>query len=427
MLKIMKINAPVIIFTSLMTTSLASYPSSVAAVTPEIADDVEDVNESGKQPGFYTDSFHILPEAQVTTYYDDNVFASADTEDADTVAVISPTLKIRSLWEQHSLNLDTGGKIGRFQDNDAENYEDTWIDVDGKYELGKETSLFAGLGYSTKHEGRDSKESAQTLEEVTTYDVSKMELGLRHSRNDFTYRLGATYEALDFDNVGTLINDGRDRSVTGLGLRASKKISGRSRVFLQGLINQRSYDQALDSNGFNRDSDGYSTVLGISRALSGGGKVEAYAGVLSQDYDDRGFDSVNEADYGANLHWYPSQTVKLIGSLKRSLKETTEPGASGFLYTALNLQLDKKIITDVIGYASYSYGLAEYQMIGREDDYNGYSLGLKYFMSPHIFLTTSINHLSNDSNDRSLTLEPGESYDFDKNLFLLSLKVRLAP
>lgn len=423
---VIKTNAAAMVFSCLVVASMAFYPSSLVAVNLEgTTNEVEE--ESTKKPGFYTDSFHILPEAQLTTYYDDNVFAAADVEDSDVVAIIAPTLKIRSLWERHSLNLDTGGKIGRYQDNSAENYEDTWIDLDGKYELGTETSLFGGLAYSVKHEGRDSKESAQTLEEVTTYDVSEMELGLRHNHGDYAYRLGATYEALDFDNVGTLINDGRDRTVNGLGLRASKKTSKRSRVFLQGLINQRSYDQAQDINGFNRDSDGYTAAVGVSRSLTGGGKVEAYAGVLSQDYDDPGFDSVSEPDYGVNLHWYPSQTVKLIGSLKRTLKETTEPGASGFLYTALNLQLDKKIITDVIGYASYSYGLAEYQMIDREDDYNGYSLGVKYFMSPHIFLTTSINHLSNDSNDRSLALIPGDSYDFDKNIFLVSLKVRLAP
>jgi len=401
------------------------YPSVVLAVNPEI---VELPNEdTGKIPGFYTDSFHILPEVQATAYYDDNIFARVSSEESDTITVLSPSVKIKSLWDSHSLNLDTGGNFGRYQDNNAEDYDDAWIKLDGKYDTGKESNLFGSAGYSRKHEGRDSKESAQTLEEITTYDVTELEAGIRHSREDLTFRLGLTNETLDFDNVGTLFNDDRDRSVTGLGLRASKLISEGNRVYLQSLINQRDYDQSLDSSGYNRDSDGYSAVIGASRSFTGGGKFEAFAGILSQEYDDARFESVDEPDYGATLHWYPGQTVKVVGSLKRSLRETTEPGASGYLNTVLSLQLDKKIITNVIGYLSLSHGIADYQQIDREDEYDSVGLGLKYFMSPHVFFTTSVNHFTNDSNDRSIALPPGDSYDFDKNLFLLSMKVRLAP
>ena len=48
-------------------------------------------------------------------------------------------------------------------------------------------------------------------------------------------------------------------------------------------------------------------------------------------------------------------------------------------------------------------------------------------MSPHVRLTGSYTHYSNDSNDRSDSLTPGDSYDYDKNLFMLTIMVRLAP
>nr|MDJ0807710.1 outer membrane beta-barrel protein [Gammaproteobacteria bacterium] len=314
-----------------------------------------------KKPGFYTDSFHILPEIQVTAYHDDNIYATDKATESDIVGILSPTLKIKSLWDTHSLKLNAGANIGRYRDNSSEDYEDLWIDANGRYELSTATSLFGGAGYNKKHEGRDAKGSAQSADEPTTYDVLSAQLGGRHNLADYVLRLGFTFEKLDFDNVGTLINDDRDRTHTGAGLRVTRALDKQTRLFAQGLLNQRDYDEQQDQNGWERSSKGYKAAVGLISKFGKKDRLEAFVGLLSQDYDDDRFDTVTEPDFGVSLRWYPAETFKFTGSLNRTLSETTEDGASGYLYTNLNLQLDKKLFKDFVGYLSYGYGESDYQ------------------------------------------------------------------
>jgi hypothetical protein len=395
------------------------------AESEEPADTTTQETTRPTKPGFYTDDFHILPEAQLSVYYDDNIYATERAQESDIVTILTPQLKITSRWDRHSLKLNAGANIGLYKDNSAEDYEDYWFKADGRYEVSAATRLFGELGYNKKHEGRDSRESSRSGEEPTTYDIMNLQGGIRQSFGDMTVRLVATYEELDFDNVGDLLNDDRDRRNAGLGLRVSRNLGNRTSLHVQGLLNDRDYE--IEQNGINRDSSGYAATLGLIRNFAKKDRIEAYAGLLSQDYDESSFDTVTAPVVGFNFRWYPSEGYKVAGSLNRSLNETTELGASGYLYTSLNLQLEKKMLTNYVGYVTYTHGIYDYQDMEREDTYNALTLGLSYYMSQHVLISGSYSYYDNDSNDAILNPVPGESYDYQKNLFLLSLRIRLAP
>ena len=111
---------------------------------------------------------------------------------------------------------------------------------------------------------------------------------------------------------------------------------------------------------------------------------------------------MTEPAFAASLRWYPAESYKLTANLDRTLNETTELGASGYLYTRLDLQLDKRMFNNVVGYLSYGYALAEYQDVGREDVTQSFGLGLNYYLSQHVLISGGSAHISNDSNDDSL-------------------------
>ena len=399
----------------IIVSTLLCYTAGVAFSAVWAAEDAASESDATSKPGYYTDSFYIVPEIQITAYHDDNIYATKTAKESDIVTIVSPTLKINSRWDRHSLKLDGGANLGYYTDNTDENYKDYWLEASGRYELGATTSLFGGAGYNKKHESRDSKESAQSTDEPTTYNVQSLQLGGRHMLADYVIRLGLTYENLDFDNVGGLINDDRDRVHTGLGLRVTKDYDKQTKLFVQGLLNERDYD--LEQNGFSRDSSGYSVAAGIIKEFGEKDRIEAYAGLLSQDYDYSGFDTVTEPNVGVNLRWYPAESYKLTGNLSRTLSETTQEDASGYLYTHLKLQLDKRMFTDYVGYISYSHGEADYQDDTREDSINSYGIGLNYYMSPKILFSAGYNHVSNDSNENL--------NDYERNLFLISFKAKL--
>ncbi len=380
------------------------------------------------KPGYVLGGYRVLPEIEVSGYYDDNIYATKRAKESDMVAVVSPSITLDSLWERHSLDLGAGASIGRYMDNTAEDYEDFWFKGDGKVEISETSQVYAGAGYSYNHEGRDSKESSQQqIDEPTTYDARTLQLGLDQRWGRLLLKIGTTYEALDYDNVGTLYNDDRDRKVHGLGLRVSSAIAERTSLFAQGIFNQRRYDDALDQFGYDKDSEGYIALVGVRREYQGGHRIEAYAGYLVQDYDESRFARLSEPNYGLDLRWYPTADTQFSGKLERTLNETTEIGSSGYLYTAFDLQLDQKLHPDVLGYLNYNYGQAEFQDVGREDTTHTVSLGLKYYMSPRVMITGSYSYIDNDSNDQNSVSPVVGTYDYERNLFFITLRARLVP
>ncbi len=390
----------------------------------------EETTQAGgfRKPGYDTDQFRLLPEVEASAYYDDNIYATRRSRESDWVALISPSLGIDSLWRRHSLNLDAGAHLGRYADNAAEDYEDYWLSGEGEAELTPATRLYGSAGYSHNHESRDSKESVgQTADEPTTYDVASLQLGVTQRIGDTSGKLGITHESLDYDNVGALYNDDRDRDVSGLGLRVSHPLSAQTQLYGQAIVNRRDYRDRRDQFGYRKDSQGYSALVGVSRESPQGHRIDAYLGQLHQEYDEARFDEVSEASYGLDLRWYPSQKTQLTGKLDRSLNETTEEGSSGYRYTLLDLRLEQKLATDFLGYLNYNRGLAEFQEVGREDLTHSFSLGLKYYASPWIMITASFSHISNDSNDLNRVNAVSGSYDYERNLIFLTLRARLAP
>lgn len=388
----------------------------------------QEPSPENRKPGFYTDSFRILPEVEVTAYYDDNIYATKRSKESDLIAVVSPSVRMDSLWENHRLDLDAGAHIGRFLDTSDEDYEDFWLNADAQYDLSADSKVYGGAGYSHNHEPRDSKESAQQrVDEPTTYDARTLQVGLDQRIGGMALKYGATYEALDYANVGALYNDDRDRTVNGLGLRAGRPISAQSSLFVQGIVNRRNYSDARDQNGYLRDSEGYNAVIGLTHKGDGGNRVELFLGYLVQDYDEPRFDRLGKANYGFDFRWYSGLKTQFSGKLERTVNETTEVGSSGYLYSSLDLQLDRKLSPDLLGYLNYNHGIAEFQDVGREDVTRSVSTGLKYFMSPKIMLSASYSFINNDSNDRNSVVGVSETYDYNRNLLFLTLKARLAP
>ncbi|MET0027950.1 MAG: outer membrane beta-barrel protein [Candidatus Thiodiazotropha sp.] len=408
---------------ALMQVALASL---ILNVSPLMAADA--TGSTFKKPGFYMDNFRLLPEIELMGYYDDNIYATRQSRESDYIIQLSPSLSIDSLWDVHRLALDTGARLGRYADATSEDYDDFWLNGEGDYEFDEAHKVYAGAGYSRNHEGRDSKESGSLqIDEPTTYDVLEGQLGWQRQVDQSSVKIGITYEQLDYDNVGSLYNDDRDRDVTGLGLRLSHDFSPDLQLYAQGVLNQRDYVDSRDQYGYAKDSEGYNGLIGMTRRLTKGNRIDVYVGRFYQDYEDPRFEEVNDWNFGLDLRWYPTPKTQLKAQLERTQNETTEIGSSSYLYTDWDLQIDQKLGADTVGYVGFNYGFAEFQDVGREDETRSLSLGVKYYANPWVMLSGGLRRVDNDSNDVNHVSPVQESYDFKQNLVFLNLHVRLAP
>ncbi|SIS67449.1 outer membrane beta-barrel protein [Neptunomonas antarctica] len=355
-------------------------------------------------------SFVAQPQLTLFLGHEDNIFAEHNDEKSDQIHGLAGSFSLDSDWQQHKLNASAGFESGRYNKYDTENYDDYWITTEGRYDINPQTNIFAGLGLSEEHEERGSLDDLFG-DAPTTYTSLQAHAGVSHQWDNYSFRLGSTFEKLDFDNVGgsALSNDDRDRDLVGLGGRLSYKVSPRFQPFLQVVIDKRDYDSELDDNGYSRDSDGYRFSLGAEGRLSNTVSGEAHIGYIRQDYDDSRFSNVDELDLGGNLKWQLSPYTQFNAYVKRTLEETTLAGASGNLLTTAGANIKHHISRNGVVTADVTVGSEEYQGTSRDSSIFDAGLSYRHYITNSIYLDTRYRIKGRDSSETRLGDSMGDS------------------
>lgn len=379
----------------------------------------ENFNSQSVQPAALKSrvgDFLVSPYLQIGPVFDSNIYAIPIKEIDDVITVINASVNFKSDWQQHKLNIDAWGAIGRYRDFDTENYEDYGLSGDFRYDLAAKSNIFAGLDYQALHEDRSSQEE-RVGRTPTTYSRTDAVLGMSHSFGKLWTRLGLTRDTFDFDDTDALIgiinNDDRDRNMDAAGIRLGYPITKTVNLFAQAAYDQRKYDDSPDDNGFARNSDGSRIVAGLIVRPTKSLNMEFLLGSLSQKYKDQRFSDISEPDFGIDLAWRPSSNSRFSLLLDRRLEETTLADASGFLNDMISAYYNQQLPYNLSISAFGALSNLDYQGIERKDDLVSVGLGAKYAFSKLFFLALDYSFLSRDSTD--------ELADYDRNKVFLSV------
>ena len=360
--------------------------------------------------------FLVSPYLQVGPVFDNNIFATPIKEIDDMITVINASVNLNSDWQQHKLNVDAWGAIGRYREYDTENYEDYGLNGDFRYDLAANSNVFGGLGYQMLHEARSSQENLQGLT-PTTYSLTDAVLGMSHSFSKLWTRLGLTRDVFDFDDTdalfGIINKDDRDRKMDAAGIRLGYPVTKTVNIFGQATYDQREYDETPDDNGYVRNSDGSRVAAGLIIRPTKGLNMEFLIGSLNQKYEDQRFSDVSVPDFGIDLVWLPSSSSRFTLLLDRRLEETTLAGASGFLNDMISARYNQQLPYNLSISAFGALSNHDYQGIERKDDLVSVGLGAKYAFSKLFFLALDYSFLSRDSND--------DLANYDQNNLFLSV------
>lgn len=381
-------------------------------------------------------TFVWRPELALTPLYDDNIYALPTDQIADWVWILSPLLSGESQWDRHSLAIEAGGEFGRHDRYTSEDYDDGWVNAEGRYDLAAGTSLFGGVGASQEHEDRGSPDAvAPTINLAavpaapTVYTALTAQAGVTQQFGDELLRAGATFERLDYDDVPSLAgpdidNDDRDRRVLGVAVRLAHRLDDQRDLFVQAQWNRRRYDQTPDDYGYDRDSDGYRLAVGFKGALGPGLAGEAYVGYLVQDYEDPRFDRVRGPDFAGKLDWRVAPPTAVRLTLERTVNETDLEGSSSYLYTNLGATVSHQLDERTTLRASAGAGLAAYQDVGRDDWLYTAGVSAQYRIVPQVYVTAGYAAVRRDSNeDGGVYLDGLDLYDYDRQQVYLTISV----
>jgi hypothetical protein len=352
--------------------------------------------------GIRAGGFFIYPKIAATELYRDNIFYRETDKASDFVTEIAPTVAARSNWDNHALNLYAGLEVGRYLDHTSEDYLDGRIGFDGRIDIQRDLNITGGIDYSHLHESRASPDQVNAADPVE-YDRYGPQAKLTKRFNRFSTQIGGSIREYRYDDVpslggGTVDSSNRDRREYVGTARFGYDFATRYEGFVRGSVNERRYDSTPDSTGVNRDSHGWEVVGGLAIDFGGITFGNVFAGYLSQEYDQTGFETIDGPGFGADLTWNVTGLTTIKLEAARSVVETSLAGASGALQTNGRLAVDHELLRNLIISADARYAVIDYEGITREDDVAGLGAGGTYLINRNFNLGFRYTFATRDSN-----------------------------
>jgi len=354
----------------------------------------------------------------VSEEYNDNIFYTRAAREADWITTIAPYLGLDLGDDDRSLTLGANAAYGAYANNSDENTFDYRFYANSRVRIAPGFLLFTNASHAHDHEDRGSPDDVSGPT-PTEFDVTRGVAAVLKRFGQTNVKLGATYDRYDFDDSGVINNDDRDRQVLNTGVRVERRTGGATRLFGEFTYDRRDYRTAMDDNGFDRDSDGVRAAAGLNYRFGPRLDGELYAGWIYQDYESAALQDVSTPDIGGRLNWRPADATSFILSLERSVGETTLFGASSYVLTGLSLDWRHWIREDIRLGAGASYGVYDYQGVGRTDHVFGLDFDIRRYLNPHAYLSAGYAFEGRQSNDIV--------QNYDQSRFMVRLGADLQP
>lgn len=370
--------------------------------------------------GIRAGSFLLFPSLTGSVRYDDNIFADADDEEDDIIYGILPALEAQSQWSRHSLALRADVDAGIYTDNDDSNYVDYGISALSRIDVVGQ-SAFRISGFARHdHEERDSQDEAGD-EDVTELFDARLNVNYRHVFNRFFVQPGVDVRRRDFDDVGDVNNDDRDRWKYRGDLRLGYAVRPGLAVFGLGEVNAVRYDDTPDDGGVKRDSEGGRIGAGFEIDLTGKIVGEFDIGYSVQEYDDDQLDDFSGPTAGGQLTWNVTPLTAIIGGLRADVEETTVTDgaerASSKLATEATVNVVHELRRNILLRGGVGYQNDDFEGINREDDTFDGTVGASYLLNRNLSIDLDYDFTNRDSDD--------DDSEFTRNVIMLGLRAQL--
>lgn len=365
--------------------------------------------------GLSLGTFAVFPTLQIDAENNDNVFAVATGADSDWIVRLKPEVQIASGWSRHALSAYARANISRYQDFDAENFEDWGVGASGRLDISRAANLNAGYDYASITEPRTSSNAPASTREPISYDLASAFFAA--SRTSGRVKLSGRGDVREFDYQdavtlgGTIVDqDNRDRTITSLTGRADVALSPDTALFVQAATNKRDYDTAVSGVLPARDSDGYELLAGANFEVGAVARGEIAVGYISQEFDAAAYDQIDGFGARAQLEWFPTQLTTVTGYGSRTIEDSGIVGSGGYLSSSAGLRIDHELRRNILVNVDASLSRDEYEGIDRDDDRFQVSVGGTYLLNRNLGISVAASHFEQTSGG----LAAGSEFDVNR-------------
>lgn len=350
--------------------------------------------------------------------------SNGDASSAGTSALLSETalrFSAASDWRENSATIDGYGLFRETVSGYSVHNEQGRIEGQLNVDLDNELRAIAKLGYEAVPESASSPDAIAGVNTQPLRQTVDGSLGIEKDVGKMRYALtGAVthdfYGDAELSDGTTLSQKDRDSTLYTATLRTGYEISPALTPFTEIEVGRRTYDQRIDTDGFERSSKRLGARAGLELDMGEKLSGEFSAGWLREAIDDDRLEAISGATVNADLKWSPERgtTIGLTGLT--TVEPTTTAGQSGDILYSGRLTGERQIRANLTGNAALGLDWRDYIGVDGHDRTLSAEAGLTWWLNRYAGLTTRVRTEKLTSN------LPGR--DYTANSIFLGVKVQ---
>ncbi len=379
--------------------------------------------------GISVGAFTLFPVLDLNFGYDDNVFATPAPTTASAIAVIRPSLELRSEWANHSLRFLAAGGFGFYASAPTQNFQNYIVQLDGRLDIQTDFWLNGRIAFQRNTEALGTP-NVSFAQAPTVVDSVPIEASLYQKFNRLFYQLTGAATRYWYYDYSTITSLGlpaasRDRTEYQESLQLGYEvIDDRLSVFISPSINQRVYVDTVNAAGQQRDSTGWSIGAGAALTLSAKSALQGTVGMTSQTYAATGTPTT-ATTFSLSGTWNGYEPLILRPTLMRTINESALTNYQNYVSTVAGIDFTYDVHYPWKAVGGISYNVADYTAAPglavnpRSDYFFKGSIGLLYEVNPHY----SIGPLYEFSSGTTTDVAAGGP-QYTRNFFSIRLVAR---
>jgi hypothetical protein len=374
-------------------------PGSREEVPPEDTP-VKNRQQPGYEPvGIRDGSWMFSPALTFGTFYDSNVFSSNTLKRSDIAAVVEPSLRANTLWEQHGINirLDTQSTI--YDQNSGLNQTNASLKGNAWYDISHDFAVLTSFQIAQLNEAVGTLSSPANAVQPTPYNLLSGDISLRKEFDRLTVSIGFRTDSYDYQSTraqdGTVINeDSRDGQIYTLHGRLDYAISPLLGWFAAVEGNER---DIRGTPGQPLDSQGYQALTGVTFALTNLITGELGAGYVQQQFVDPTIGTIEGPSYRARLTWHPTRLLDVHFKAEQVVTETADTTSVGVIGNAVQVGVDYELLRNLVISASGGYEVDRFFGEVRKDQVTTTDASIKYLLNRFAAISLFHRYTNRDS------------------------------
>ncbi len=349
--------------------------------------------------------FRLYPRLNFDTAFDDNVFRLPAAQ-SDWYFRETPTLRLRSQWGQHFLEVYGGADNYNYSRFSSLDLTDWNMGAAGRYDIARGISLAGSNTYGEYHEALYSPNTVGNQISPTRFHKNHSEVTASYHPASLGIGAGFSVDRLTYASVpllggGLIGNSDRNQKQYQAYVRSFYDFSPGYTAFVKVAYDSRVFDQFLDRSGFHRSSNGFRLDGGVDLQITNLIDGEIFVGYLEQHYAQNvptPLKSIAGLDYGGQLNWYPTQLMTVHVTAAHTVSDVIISGVSASEDENVKLSAEYELGYNLIAQAYGEYTHSSLQGSSRSDDYPSGGINLKYLMNEYLSANLSYDYSERVSN-----------------------------